>query len=149
MPASHSDIDQSRLARFLGFRLTRAKVQVHRALTSRLAPHELSTTDFSALVLIDANPGLYQRQLGLALEISPPNVVPIIDRLVLREVVVRLPSKDDRRMQELHLTDAGRALLKKAETDVARFEQLLEESLTATEQRYIDSALKKLSAFEI
>ncbi len=116
---------------------------------SRLASHELSTTDFSALVLIDANPGLYQRQLGQALEISPPNVVPIIDRLVQREVVVRLPSKDDRRLQELHLTDAGRALLKKAEADVARFERLLEESLTATEQRHIDSALKKLSAFEV
>lgn len=147
-PVSHSEIDQSRLTRFLGFRLTRAKVQVHKIFLRRLSVLELSATEFSVLVLVGANPGVYLRQLGSALDVSPPNLVAVVDRLVQRGVLARLPSAEDRRLQELHLTDAGRHLLARAEAQVEMFETGLEQSLSVAERRCLDSALKKLAAFD-
>lgn len=146
--ASLPEIDQSRLTRFLGFRLTRAKVQVHKLFVKRLATWELSATEYSVLVLIDANPGVYLRQLGSALDISPPNLVPVLDRLSQRHLLMRQPSAEDRRLQSLYLTEAGQALLRQAESEVEQFEQGLEQALTATERRYINSGLKKLGCLD-
>lgn len=148
MAASLPEIDQSRLTRFLGFRLTRAKVQVHRLFVKQLAAWDLSATEYSVLVLIDANPGVYLRQLGSALDISPPNLVPVVDRLSKRHLLMRKPSAEDRRLQSLYLTEAGQALLHQAESEVERFEQGLEQALSATERRYINSALNKLGRLE-
>jgi DNA-binding MarR family transcriptional regulator len=144
-----SDVDSSCLTRFIGFRLTRAKVQVHKALQALLSARQLSITEFSILMLANSNPGVYQRQLGQALDISPPNLVAVIERLVQRDLLSRLPSTEDRRLQELHLTESGQTLLRQAESEVAAFEQMLEQRLTATERRYVESALRKLAAFEI
>lgn len=148
MSVSHSETDSSRLTRFLGFRLTRAKVQIHKLLQALLAAQQLSITELSVLMLADANPGIYLRQLSSALDISPPNLVSVVERLVQRDLLMRLPSTEDRRLQELHLTHAGHELLARAETEVEQFERALEQSLTATERRHIDSALRKLAAFQ-
>ncbi|MDO4682189.1 MAG: MarR family transcriptional regulator [Lautropia sp.] len=142
--ASLPEIDQSRLTRFLGFRLTRAKVQVHRAFVKHLSAWELRATEYSVLVLVDANPGVYLRQLASALDISPPNLVPVLDKLAKRQLIVRQPGAEDRRLQSLHLTASGKSLLVRAETEVEQFEQGLEAKLSASERRYLDSALRKL-----
>lgn len=145
MAASLPEIDQSRLTRFLGFRLTRAKVQVHREFIKHLSAWELSATEYSVLVLIDANPGVYLRQLGSALEMSPPNLVPVLDRLIRRNLIKRQASLEDRRLQSLHLTTPGQYLLSQVETEVEIFERTLESRLSTTELRHMSSALKKLA----
>lgn len=143
--AAMPEIDSSRLTRFLGFRLTRAKVHVHRHIQKQLAGWSLSATEFSVLVLVEANPAVYLRQLASALDLSPPNLVPVIDRLVQRGLLEKQVSAEDRRMQVLGLTSAGRCLLADAEAEVVAFEQALEQALTVTERRHVDSALKKLA----
>lgn len=124
-------------------------MQVHKALQALLSAQQLSITEFSILMLANSNPGVYQRQLGQALDISPPNLVAVIERMVQRDVLSRLPSAEDRRLQELHLTPTGKVLLRQAEAEVAAFEQRLEQRLTSTERRYVESALRKLAAFEV
>lgn len=148
MSAAHTDLDPSPLTRFLGFRLTRARTQVHKTLQNLLAAHQLSIVEMSTLMLTEANPGAYLRQLGAALDMSPPNLVAVIERLVQRGLLLRQPSAEDRRLQELYLTDEGRALLTRAEAEVAAFEQALEQALTATERRHIEPALRKIAAFQ-
>lgn len=147
--STEPEIELSRLTRFLGFRLTRVKIKVHRLLLDCLAEHELSSTEFSVLVLIHANPGVYLRQLSSALAVSPPNLVSVIERMVKKGLIRRSSSAEDRRLHELHLTDTGEALLERVEAKVERFERAMEQSLTATERRYIDSAPRKLAAFEL
>ncbi len=143
------EIESSNLSQFLGFRLTRVKIRVHKVLLARLAPYELSSMEFSVLMLAGSNPGAYLRQLSSALDVSPPNLVSVVERMVRRNLLVRLPGTQDRRLQELHLTETGQALLKQAKADVERFENALEQSLTAVERRHIDSALRKLAAFQL
>lgn len=143
--AAESDVDQSRLRRFLGYRLTRVEIHVHKLFTRRMAALALKPSEFSILVLIDTNPGIYLRQLGEALDISPSNLVPVVERLVQRGLVRRVPDPRDRRLQQLHLTAEGQTLQAQAESEVVKLEQGFEQALTVTEKKHLISALEKLS----
>lgn len=143
-----SDSRASRLERFLGYRLSRVKVQVHRLFMKRVAPFALNPGEFSVLVLLDEKPGVFLRDLSRALDISAPNLVSVVDRLVKRGLVSRAPGLKDRRLQHLSLTGAGRVLLEQAESEVERFEQQLASLLTDDERRVFLSALARISAME-
>ena len=138
-------IDQSRLQRFIGYRLTRASLQVHKLFVRRVAALELKPIEFSILVLTDANPGINLRQLGDALDISPPNLVQVVDRLNKRKLLKRVRSRQDRRIQHIHLTADGVTLLTKAEKDVAEFEDGISKLFNATEKKTLTQGLHKLS----
>lgn len=137
---------RSRLERFLGYRLSRAKVRVHRCFMQRVAPFALSPGEFSVLVLLDENPGAFLRDLSRALDISAPNLVSVVDRLVRRGLLSRTPDPKDRRLQHLDLTAAGQALLARAESEVEDFEQRLAGMLTTEEHRIFLTALERISA---
>ncbi|MFT4192979.1 MAG: MarR family transcriptional regulator [Comamonas sp.] len=139
-------LDQAALLRFLGYRLTRTELQIHKRLGRGLAAHELKNSEYAILTLIGGNPGAYLRQLGEALDISPSNLVPVVERLVQRELVRRVPDPRDRRLQQLHLTDKGQSLQARAQVAVEQFEQWLEEALSAAEKKHLFAALDKLAA---
>ncbi|WP_238944340.1 MarR family winged helix-turn-helix transcriptional regulator [Allofranklinella schreckenbergeri] len=139
-------IDQTRLQRFMGYRLTRIKLSVHKRFLQALADWELGPSEFSLLVLVDANPGIFQRQISQALDISPPNLVPLVERLVERGLIERRASAEDRRLQQLVLTPAGKRLQIRAEQAVECFERDLEQALSAAERQCLSVALDKLQA---
>lgn len=143
--AAEPEVDQSRLRRFLGYRLTRTEIQIHKLFVRRMAALALKPSEFAILVLIDANPGIYLRQLGEALDISPSNLVPVVERMVQRGLARRAPDPRDRRLQQLHLSPQGKALQARAEDEVARLEHEIEQALTASERKHLFSALEKLS----
>lgn len=143
---SEPTVDQSRLLRYLGYRLTRTEIHIHKLFARRVAGFDLKPSEFAILVLLDSNPGIYLRQLGEALDISPSNLVPVVERLVQRGLIQRQPDPRDRRLQQLHLTDEGRALQGLAESEVSRLEEDMELLLTPTEKRHLFAALDKLSA---
>ncbi|WP_448677624.1 MarR family winged helix-turn-helix transcriptional regulator [Delftia acidovorans] len=146
--SSEPAVDQSRLQRFLGYRLTRAEIHIHKLFARRVAELDLKPSEFSILVLIHSNPGIYLRQLGEALDISPSNLVPVVERLVQRGLIGRQPDPRDRRLQQLHMTAEGSALQARAEGVVVQLEDELEQLLTSTEQRHLFVALDKLMAIQ-
>lgn len=54
--------------------------------------------------------GVRPKDLAKALDIEPPSVVKLLDRLEAQGYVLRQDSADDRRSKTLHLTDSGRAV---------------------------------------
>jgi len=54
--------------------------------------------------------GVRPKDLALALDIEPPSVVQLLDRLEAQGYVVRRESPEDRRSKTVHLTDQGRAV---------------------------------------
>jgi DNA-binding MarR family transcriptional regulator len=139
-------IDQSRLDRFIGYRLTRAEVRVRKLFVARVESLELKPVEFSILVLVDANHGINLRQVGEALDVSPPNLVMVIERLVKRRLLRRTRGRQDRRVQHLHLTTEGSALVAQAEQEVASFERSVADALTPDEQQVLETVLRKLAA---
>lgn len=139
------EVDQSRLLRFLGYRLTRAELHVHKLFRCSVGAFDLKPSEFAILTLLASNPGIYLQQLGETLDISPPNLVPVIERLVRRALVLRRPDARDRRLQQLHLTPEGQTLQIAAATEVEQLEQQLEQALSPAEQKHLVAALEKLS----
>lgn len=137
-------VDQSRLQRYLGYRLSRASLKVRRLFAQRVGALELKPVEFSILVLADANVGINLRQLGDSLEIPPPNLVQVVNRLIKRKLLKRVHSQSDRRIQHLLLTPQGATLLAEAEQAVSAMEQEIEQLFTATEQRALATGLRKL-----
>lgn len=91
-----------------------AQVAVFNDLIATLKPYGLRPTDLSVLLVVQANPGLKQQEIGAALRIQRPNLVSIIDDLEARGLVKRAQVLSDRRSYALHLTEDGEALMKQA-----------------------------------
>ncbi len=137
-------VDQSRLQRYLGYRINRASLHIRKLFARRMATLQLKAVEYSILVLIDANRGINLRQLGDALDVSPPNLVQVIDRLSKRKLLKRVRSRQDRRIQHINLTADGSALLKQAAKAVAKLEDEIEQVFTATEQKALIRGLRDL-----
>ena len=95
----------------VGFWLRLAQQQDLRRFNRMFAKEGVSQLIYSVLLLIGANPGCRQADLGGALHIRQPNLVDPIDGLIARALVLRRPDPDDRRAQTLWLTQEGEALL--------------------------------------
>lgn len=98
----------SPLDELLGYRLRRASMAMMGDLVGALRPHGLSVGEASFLILVDANPGCRQSDVGRALEIKRANLTPLVGRMKARGLVVDAPI--DGRSLSLTLTESGHAL---------------------------------------
>lgn len=74
----------------------------------RARAHGMTRAQWSVLSRIERQEGLNQAELAEALEIQPISLVRLIDRLCTQGLVERRAHAHDRRVNLLHLTDAGR-----------------------------------------
>ena len=138
-PSRDSEISLGLLSSLLGYNLRRAQVAVFQNFTELVGASELTPGQFGVLVVIDANPGLSQTQLGNALGIDRSTVVAVIDRLESRGLVAHQPSPHDRRSHALHLSDSGHATLRRVTDRVRAHEREIARHLSADEQaRLVD-----------
>jgi len=71
----------------------------------------LTIGQLKSLFFIDFENGTNFRKLAAALEVTPPDVTRIVDRLVDQNLVSREENPEDRRMQILKITDKGKKLI--------------------------------------
>jgi DNA-binding MarR family transcriptional regulator len=86
------------------------------------------------LISLRINPGLTGAELARLMSVTPQAVALLVGKLTDRGLVERRTHPRHRNVQELHLTDAGRDELLKAEHIVSDLERHIRESLG--EQRY-------------
>jgi MarR family transcriptional regulator for hemolysin len=72
-------------------------------------------------IVAKSSAALSQKELADQLGVEGPTVVSMLDRLVKGGLVRRAPSEIDRRVNLVHLTDAGRALFAKVKTEADAF----------------------------
>ena len=143
-PARGDELDQSRLSHLVGYVARRAAVEMKKAFHQHLGPLDLKGVEFSILMLVDSNVDVNQKQLGQALDLSPPNLAVILDRMVERGWVERVRSTVDRRAQLIHLTASGRALAARAEAISRTMEQEAVGVLTQAERLLLIELLQRL-----
>ncbi|RSM44275.1 MarR family transcriptional regulator [Amycolatopsis balhimycina DSM 5908] len=95
----------------------------------RLRSLGLSVAHYSLLYSVHTHPGLTGAELARRLGVTPQAVAALADRLEERGQVERRTHPRHRRVQELHLTAAGRAVLGLADAVVAEIEQKITEQL--------------------
>ena len=140
-----AEITLGLLASLLGYNLRRAQVAVFQNFTEMVGASELTPGQFGVLVVIDANPGLSQTQLGNALGIDRSTVVAVIDRLESRGLVVRQSAPGDRRSHALHLSDSGRATLRRLTERVRAHEREIARHLSAEELAHLIELLGRVA----
>lgn len=143
MADSHG-LDHSRLTTLVGYAASRAAIELRKDFARSLGPLGLKVVDYSILMLVASNPEVNQKQLGEALDISAPNMAITLDRLVENGWVERVRSTQDRRAMLIHLTIAGRALVKRAEAIAATMEEGTLAALSPAERALLVELLLKV-----
>lgn len=145
-PSRDAPLDQSGLMHLVGYASTRAAIELKKSFQRHMGgPLKLKAVEFSILVLVDTNPEVNQKQLGLALDVSPPNLAVALDRMVERGWVRRERSERDRRAQLVRLTPAGQMLVKRARKVSETMEQDALKVLSPAEQAMLIELLQRIA----
>ena len=106
-------IDLGPLPELIGYVLRRAQLAVFQDFFAAFAPFDIRPAQFSALTIIERNPGLTQSQVAEALGIKRTNFVGMLDELERRTLAERRQTARDKRSHALYLTADGAALMRK------------------------------------
>jgi DNA-binding MarR family transcriptional regulator len=145
---SRKTLDRGLLPSLLGYALRRAQSAVFDdfAATFAGAGEALTPGEFGLLVLVDRNAGLSQMALARALGIDRSTLVPILDRLQARGLLMRHRSPTDARTHALALTPAGEKALARFARLVKSHEKRIASHLSVAEIRTLIELLEKVHA---
>ena len=143
-PAKEDPLDQSKLLALVGYNCRQAYLSIMPHFIKRMARYELRPVDYSVITLINANPNLTQKRLSQAINVSPPNLATLLDRLEERGLVMRQRNPNDKRSQTLVLTEEGRSLCKKADKTVFELENEATSMLSDAERAELLRLLQKI-----
>lgn len=129
---------------FLGYHIRRVQLANFRNFARYVRKPKATPTQFTMLVLIDANPGMSQVDLGAILDMDRATTMTVVDKLESRKWVVRKRSTVDRRKHELHLSAQGRTALAAMKKQVEEHESVFAQRLTQREKGELLRLLKKL-----
>jgi len=144
--AADGAVDLGPLTRTIGYVLRRAQLATFQNLIDRLAKFDIRPAQFSALAVVDRNPGLKHSQVSEALGIQRTNFVDLFDRLEKRGLAVRKPAASDRRSHALYLTPKGKALLARLSALEREHERRLVEAIGPEGRDQLLMLLDKLIA---
>lgn len=144
-PAASEQVDTSGLGDFVGYAIRRAQLAVFQEFKTWMAEFEVTTAQFSVLLLVRDNPGLNQKTLAGTLGVETPRMVLIVDYLENRGLVTRLASTVDRRARAIFLTAPGRKLLRQLDRRSAEYERRIVERLRGDDKATLMRMLRHLA----
>jgi len=143
--APRRELDDSALVHLVGYAASRAALELRKVFARHMEPFDLRIAEFTILMLVATNGDVNQKQLGDALDISPPNIAVTLDRMVERGWVERVRSTHDRRAQHVVLTARGRALAERTRRISTTMEQPALAVLSAAERALLIELLRKIA----
>jgi DNA-binding MarR family transcriptional regulator len=126
----------------IGYRLRLAQQAVFRDFGKSVS--DIAPGRVGILLLIDANPGVTQSRLALAVGLDRSTMVGVLHALEARALVERRRG-DDRRTNGLWLTRGGRALVASLKRRIRVHERRVAARLTAQERAQLLALLEKLA----
>jgi DNA-binding MarR family transcriptional regulator len=127
----------------LGYHMRRAQGAMHRDYMASVAGLDLTQKQTATLWLINANPGISQVSIASALGMDRATMMSVTDRLEDRALLIRKRSEIDRRRQELYLTPAGQAMLRKVKSRITQHEARFKALFTPAELAALLEALRR------
>lgn len=142
--AAEQPLRQDVLLSLVGYNCRRAYLDIMPLFAERMAQYDLRTVDFSVLSLLNANPNITQKRLAQAINVSPPNLAILLDRLEQRGLLVRQRNPLDKRSQTLVLRPEGARLCARAEKTASELELEATAALSAAEREQLLALLQKI-----
>ncbi len=116
------------------------------AFAEQLSVLTLKPYDAGILRILGSNPGITQQALSRGLGMFPSRLVALLDDLERQKLIARRESPSDRRIYQLHLTEAGTAALIEIGRLTVELEDKLFAALTAEEKEFLGSLLARIVA---
>jgi DNA-binding MarR family transcriptional regulator len=138
-------IDTHHLENFVGYMIRRAQLAVFQAYNDETADMDITTAEFSVMLLARDNPGLSQGTLSETLRTEHSRMVVLIDDLERRGLVTRIASTMDRRMRAIYLTSEGRKLLAKLNRRVIAYDRHIVKRLRGDDKETLLRMLQNLA----
>lgn len=120
-----------RVPSFLSYRLRQICLGI---MDEVLSPADLKPAEYATLTMLDAEPGLDQRQLSGRLGIDKMSMSQLAGRLEARRLIERHAAADDGRINELRLTAAGLRLRRRLQPAALAAQQRILEPLSPNER---------------
>lgn len=145
-PTGPGHLDHHRLTRLLGYQLAQATIPTNRLFKTHIeGPCQLNKLEFSLLMLVASNAHVTPKRLLVAMNVPGPNLTLLLARLEARGLLLRERSETDRRVQHVHLTEAGQALVNRLETIIDHMEADLLSHLSPGERALLFELLAKVA----
>lgn len=139
------ELDYDILPGLVGYQMRRAQLAVFQDFMETVGARNITPGQFGVLVLIDANPGLNQSQLGEAMGVDRSTMVAVIDKLENAGYVLRQTAPNDRRSYALELSKAGVTLLSQLRPDIIAHERNMTGPLSGDEKRQLIDYLERIA----
>jgi len=91
----------------ISFQVGKAAQQVSRRAKELLAPYGVTPVQYAVLKCLSETGGLSGVELGSRIVLDSASITGVVDRLVTLGLVLRRPSEEDRRIQQLYLSQKG------------------------------------------
>jgi DNA-binding MarR family transcriptional regulator len=122
--------------------------RLERCMSDGLSIHGTTLAQYDVLMTLCYGNGITQQELAERLLVTKANVVGLIDRVSAAGWVERRPDPEDRRVNRLYLTDAGRKLASEAQPGQYALVKKIFSRLTEAELRQMHALVGRLdSAF--
>lgn len=126
----------------LGYFVRRLQVAIFQDFIRILAPMDVRPAQYSVLLIVEANPGRSQAEIGRTLGIERARLARLLHELERRGWIERRAAADDARSHSLFLSGAGERALGRIKELAAQHEAGLAESLAAERRAVLMDLLR-------
>lgn len=145
-PALPGHLDHGKMSKLLGYNLAQASIPTNNIFKKQIGlGFQLNKLEFTILMLLSSNEEVTSKRLSVALNTPAPNLTLILDRLATRDLIVRVRSEADRRVQKVKLTPEGMLAVKRMEALSDAMELELLGHLTPAERAMLFELLRKVA----
>lgn len=121
--------------------------KIQKVIGFKSPPPSLSYSEASALLIIDSQKNISQREIAAKLHLEPASVVTLIDELEKLNLVKRQSPDGDRRKYYIVLTDDGKRKVRLIKKRINQLEKDLRSKLSEKEIASFFPILEKLMAY--
>jgi DNA-binding MarR family transcriptional regulator len=146
MKAEADDVEETlepEPQRHIGYLIRRAQQQ-HVAVWSRVASAEISSVQYTILVVLDRLGEASQRELCDAVDLDRSTIADLVARMERRGLLERRRDPDDARRKTVTLADAGRLERERLRPLVYEVQETLMRSMSPVERRTLRTGLRAL-----
>lgn len=105
---------------------------------------DITPEQWQVLNVIAESPGIIQRELGDRTLKNRPTITRILDLLEKKELVVRKPNQDDRRVIRIHLSAKGTRVTKQYSSAIQEVDRIVMGGLSQKEISSLKGTLSKI-----
>jgi DNA-binding MarR family transcriptional regulator len=136
---------KSRGDRRFVFLLNVAQRRLQRWIAAQAQDSGVTASQSGLLLVLGRRDGVLMGEAGAALDLGPPGISGLVDRMIAAKLIQRRPDPEDGRAWRLWLTPAGRAALAETKAGLSEINVRLTEGFTEAE---LDVVSRWLTSFQ-